>query len=87
MTRYQVEWQPEALDTLAHLWMIAKDRKAVTEAEARIHHLLTVNPWDQGLLLSEGLWKLVIPPLVVSFSVREDVPVIDVWTVKMSLSE
>ena len=81
MNGYTVDWSPQALRSLATAWLNARDRQAVTQAEARIDALLAADPLGNGRHLSEGLYILSVPPLVVFSSVdpaRRAVEITDV---------
>jgi hypothetical protein len=44
MTPWEVEWPEEAAAELARIWMQASDRRAGTDAQARIDRLLARDP-------------------------------------------
>ena len=69
MNPFVVDWEPEATDELALLWMQATDRRAVTRAQAEADRLLGADPVANGRLLSEGLYLLIVPPLGVFYEV------------------
>jgi plasmid stabilization system protein ParE len=71
MSRFTVVWTREAKDQLADIWTNATDRADVTAAAAAIDAGLLLDVADRGAPLSEGLRKLVVPPLVALFSVSE----------------
>jgi hypothetical protein len=68
---YTVEWAYNAEMELAAIWLRAANRQAVTPAQAAIDRLLRVDPVANGTALSEGLWRLAVPPLVVFYSIDE----------------
>ncbi len=69
MNAYFVDWPTDILPDLADVWLRAPDRRAVTNAEARIDKLLADNPIGNGRHLSEGLYQLRVPPLCVTYTV------------------
>lgn len=82
MNGFTVELTPEAEDDLADIWIRAKDRPAVTAAEAAIHHLLADDPIGNGTLVAEGLFRIRHAPLVAFYAVdlaRKHVDVSKVW--------
>jgi hypothetical protein len=84
MTPYDVDWLPDALQALADLWVQAADRQAVTDAQAEIDRTLAQDPLSTGHPLPEGLYRLVVPPLAVLYSVdqtRRHVAVEAVWPI------
>jgi plasmid stabilization system protein ParE len=82
MTPYHVDWTDAALDMLADIWTQATNRAAVNAAQNQIDALLARDPSGYGQLRSEGLYKLIEPPLVVFFAIDEAQKVVeisDVW--------
>ena len=71
MTRYTVVWSRPAENQLAQLWTDAANRQAVTDAANAIDTELATKPLEKGLILSEGLRVLNVPPLHVLFTVQE----------------
>jgi hypothetical protein len=70
MSPFDVEWPPPMLSDLADIWMKAPDRQAVTDASAEIDDLLSRDPLNHGVHLSEGLYRLRVVPLVVTFTIN-----------------
>jgi hypothetical protein len=70
MSRFKVDWVQEAQNELAEIWMRASDRPAVNAAATTIDNLLAADPIKNGTDIAEGLRKLIVPPLMVFFSVR-----------------
>jgi len=68
---YRVKWLREALRQLAAIWTQASDRMAVTSAEAQIQQLLTRDPLHNGQHVSEGLYRLLIAPLSVTYTIDQ----------------
>lgn len=71
MPEYAVELEPAAEDDLADLWLTAPDRAGVTRADAEADRLLRTDPLGAGRELSEGLYRLVVPPLAYFDAVDE----------------
>jgi len=69
MSRYTVEWRPDAEDELMVIWMHAADRAAVTAADAAINRLLANDPVNAGVPVAEGLRKVKVAPLQAYFSI------------------
>lgn len=67
MTRFDVDWLPDALDDLADIWLQASDRDAVNFAAAMIDARLAASPSEVGTAISEGLYELTVSPLRVLF--------------------
>jgi hypothetical protein len=67
-----VDWDPAATGQLTDIWMKAHDRPAVTSASNEIDRLLQSDPVGNGQLVSEGLYRVIVPPLVAYYEV--DVP-------------
>ena len=69
MNSFRVDWEPAAEDELARIWLRSNDRQAVTTAQAQADRLLGFDPLNHGRHLSEGLYCIDVPPLVVTYSV------------------
>ncbi|MCI0705324.1 MAG: hypothetical protein L0241_30055 [Planctomycetia bacterium] len=66
---FTVDWQPEADDSLIDIWTSASDQLAVTTAANAIERILAVDPFGYGQYLSEGLWRIRVPPLVAHYTI------------------
>lgn len=62
---FQVVWSEDADNDLALIWLQSSDRRAVNVAELHASRLLSFDPYLYGNPLSEGLYVLHVPPLVV----------------------
>jgi hypothetical protein len=72
MSPFDVQWDRPAENELARLWTRrVADRPAITAAAAKIDRLLAQDPINNGRALSEGLYRLSIPPLKVFCSVDQ----------------
>ena len=73
-SRYTVESDPEISDDLA-LVMTAyfpiMEGYRVTQSEQIVMHLLADDPLRNGSMLAEGLYRLVVSPLVAFYEVYE----------------
>lgn len=69
MMPFTVEWDTDAENELARIYMQASDPMAVTQAQARADKLLASNPVGNGQLLSEGLYRIDVWPLVVNYTI------------------
>ena len=68
MNRYRVVWRPEAEAELADIWIQHPDKSAVAAAQHQIDRFLAADPAAHGQHLAEGLYRIVVPPLVAFFS-------------------
>jgi hypothetical protein len=66
-----VTWEPDVWNELHQLWAIGPDSRAVRAASESIEQLLRINPTGNGEHLSEGLWRIILAPLVVHYTVDE----------------
>jgi hypothetical protein len=82
VTGWQVEWDPGAEDELARIWLRASDRAAVTSAQAHADRLLTQDPVTHGRHLSEGLYALDVPPLVLTYTLDSSTRAVEVTWVR-----
>ena len=71
MTRYSVALNEEAENDLIDIWVNAVDRNAVTQAQAEIERRLGSDPKAYGNFVSEGLWRIDLPPLVAFYSIDD----------------
>ena len=79
--RFTLSWHPDVERELAETWIRAPDRRAVTEAIARIEQMLTVSADTVGEEFY-GDRLLVVAPLAVTYSVSVPdrmVQVLQVW--------
>lgn len=72
MSRYTVVSVPDAEDELASIWMADKDRDRVSAAADAADRLLSENPLQDSVYLSEQLRRRDVPPLRFYFEVREE---------------
>jgi hypothetical protein len=68
---FTVKWADDLDDALASIWLVYPDRPAVTAAQATIDTLLRADPEKYGEYLSEGLWRIHIPPLLAHFTIDD----------------
>lgn len=68
---YGVKWSRSTRLSLASIWLVAPNRNAVTKAQARIDHLLSVDPVSHSQPVSEGLFAIEVHPLRVIFELNE----------------
>jgi len=68
---FTLKWHPDATDQLADFWTQAADRQAITSASAQIVCLLERNPLGAGTPVAEGLYRIIVPPLAVYYSVEQ----------------
>jgi hypothetical protein len=69
MNRFTLEWLPEAENDLARIWMNSSDPMSVNRAQIEIDRCLVNDPTYFGQDMSEGLWRIVIPPIAVCYTV------------------
>jgi len=83
MTTYTVTWHQQALDELTDVWAAAGQRQAVTAGVDRIDRVLRVDPAVKGVDFY-GDRLLVILPLAVVYSVREQDRTVEILSVMAS---
>jgi hypothetical protein len=84
MTPFRVEWDPAAEDELARLWLRSSDPSSITRAQAQADQLLSRDPVKYGRHLSEGLYGLDVPPLVLTFTIDQTNRQVEVTWVRCS---
>jgi len=72
MSRFQVLWSDEAEDSLIRLWLEYEARSEITTAIADADRLLASDPLSAGVIVSEGLRKLITESIIVIYSVEPD---------------
>jgi hypothetical protein len=80
--KYTVTWKPSAEEKLAAIWMTASDREAVVAASGSIDHLLGHRADSVGESRSGSVRILLVPPLAITFEVREDDRMVAVLSVR-----
>ena len=84
---YSVIWRPDAIDSLAPIWMSSPDRSAITDASEEIDRMLSQDPSDAGESRPDGQRVGFALPLGIRFEiVPEDrlVNIVAVWLVRKS---
>ena len=79
--KFTVEWEPPIRHELHELWAVAPDPAAVRAAHDEVERLLGTDPFGAGRHLSEGLWRLVVPPLVVHYTINPDARMVEITDV------
>jgi mRNA-degrading endonuclease RelE of RelBE toxin-antitoxin system len=69
MQSWKVKWADDATEQLAELWLEAVQRARVTIATDPMEQMLASDPEHPGKEASEGLWKLIVAPLVVLYAI------------------
>jgi hypothetical protein len=69
MSSFTVEWAPAAENELADIYNTYPTPVDVTKADAAIDRILSFDPIGRGTHIAEGLYRCVIAPLAVYFSV------------------
>jgi len=75
---FTVKWAEELDETLAAIWLAYPDKPAVTAAQDVIDRFLSIDPKKYGEYLSEELWRLHVPPLLVHFTIDDQARRVDV---------
>ncbi len=71
MSTYFVAYTREADNHLALAWLSSGDRQAVTEAQNQMDQFLPRDPRNPGQEVSEGLWRITVPPLVAHYEIDD----------------
>jgi hypothetical protein len=69
MSLFRVEWEEEGENELANIWTVAPDRAAVSRAALEADRILERDPVAIGTELSEGLYRIVIEPLIIHYEI------------------
>ncbi len=84
MGDYTVGFGPTINGDLADIWADAADQGAVTRADHEASRLLVADPVGRGEHRSEGIYRMIVPPLVYVYEVdpvRRHVQVVGIGTV------
>ena len=79
---YTVVWHAEAEDELAQIWLEYAPQSSITSAANRIDELLRAQPTEVGESRPNDRRILLVPPLGVTYRVRQPdrfVHVLRVW--------
>ena len=71
MQPWTVRWTDDAIEQLADLWVDTPNRALVTIASDHIEQILAQDPRNPGKEASEGLWRIVVGPLVALFEMND----------------
>ncbi|GEM_PF-1736006 len=71
MHPWKVKWAADAQEQLADLWLRSADRGLLTIASDHLDQILARDPRDPGKEASEGLWKIIVSPLVALFEIDD----------------
>ena len=66
---FTVGWDSDAEHALHVEWAASSDPAAVRAAAQTAEYLLALDPSGNGRHLSEGLWKIRVPPLVIHYTI------------------
>jgi len=70
--KYQVTWGPRAEEMLTDIWLVAADRKAVTQASHWLEQQLAFKPLELGESRASSVQRVAFrPPLGIEFEVIE----------------
>ena len=86
MTTYTVVWHQQALHELAEIWASADRRQAVADSVVRIDRALRLDPAVKGVDFY-GDRLLIVVPLAVVYSVRENDRTVEVLSVTAAAGE
>jgi hypothetical protein len=81
---FTVGWEPDAQTELHQLWATLPNPAAVRSAAETSERLLANDPVSNGQLLSEDLWKLIVPPLALYYTIdsaRRHVQITDIFAI------
>lgn len=79
---HAVLWKGEALKQLAAIRRQSHNNKAISAAVAGIDAALKSSPRSTELHISEGLYRITVPPLVAFYSILESDQVVEVAYVR-----
>jgi len=80
MTKYTVIATKKADGDLARLWLQGVDRAAVARAADSIDQMLREDAPLKGCASILGMRQLIVPPLIVEFTVDEPDRIVRIWS-------
>lgn len=69
---FTVTWEPDARSELHQIWATAPNPTAVRTAADSADRNLAADPFGHGHHLAEDLWRAVVPPLLVYYTIDPD---------------
>ena len=82
MIAYTVKLLPSAEDDLADIWLRSPDPAAVTQADTTADQLLCRDPFGCGTLVAEGLYRLIVSPLVFYYEIDSAQQLVEVSAIR-----
>ena len=80
---FGVDWGSGIRKELHLLWATAPDPAAVRNAAEKVEQQLGTDPYQSGKHLSEGLWRIVVPPLVAHYSIDASSRSVEITDVRL----
>ncbi len=84
MKAFQVEWDDDASDKLALLYLLVSDPNTIWPAQYRADRKLEQQPRQAGAEVSEGLWQIVEPPLKIYYEIDDTKQIVTVTHVQLA---
>lgn len=84
MKAFKVEWDDEASDKLALLYMLVNDPNTLWPAQYRADRKLEQRPRQAGSEVSEGLWQIVEPRLKIFYEIDDAKQLVTVTHVQLA---
>jgi hypothetical protein len=82
MNDFEVKLTTAAEDDLADIWLNSPDPSAVTRADTTADRMLRRDPLGNGTLVVEGLYRLIVAPLVYYYAVDTAAKLVEVSAVR-----
>lgn len=79
---FTVKWETGIRRELHYLWIAAPDPAAVRVASDAAEERLAADPYGAGRHLSEGLWLIHVPPLVLNYTIDPDRRLVEITDVQ-----
>jgi hypothetical protein len=83
MKAFHVEWDDDASNNLALLYLLINDPNTIWPAQYRADRKLEQRPRQAGSELSEGLWQIIEPPLKIFYEIDEAKRIVTVTHVQL----
>jgi hypothetical protein len=75
---FTVKWETDIRRELHYLWAYGPDPAAVRAASDTAEERLAADPFGVGQHVSEGLWRLSVPPLLLHYEIDKEQQVVKI---------
>jgi mRNA-degrading endonuclease RelE of RelBE toxin-antitoxin system len=85
--RFTITWSIEARKQLTDLWLMAKNRRLVTQQANHLEKELAFDADQKGKPASEGLRRFIEPPLSILYTANRDDCIVEIVGISILRSQ